>query len=100
MIGKYLSGTSDVIAEQFKVTFFKTEEDTFTTEEQTQKNSMKIDLVYIFAYILVITINLLIIYYAMKFACESGFSLTQFLLAYFFSLPYLIIKFIMTKSKK
>lgn len=99
MIGKYLSGTSDAIAEHFKVTFFKNE-DTFTTEEQTQKNSMKIDLVYIFAYILVITINLSIIYYAMKFACESGFSLTQFLLAYFFSLPYLIIKFIMTKSKK
>ena len=98
MIGKYLSGTSDAIAEQFKVTFFKNE-DTFTTEEQTEKN-IKIDLTYILAYMIVITINLSIIYYAMKFACESGFSLTQFLLAYFFSLPYLIIKFIMTKSKK
>jgi hypothetical protein len=98
MIGKYLSGTSDAIAEQFKVTFFKNE-DTFTTEEQTEKN-IKIDLTYILAYMIVITINLSIVYYAMKFACESGFSLTQFLLAYFFSLPYLIIKFIMTKSKK
>ena len=98
MIGKYLSGTSDAIAEQFKVTFFKNE-DTFTTEEPTEKN-IKIDLTYILAYMIVITINLSIVYYAMKFACESGFSLTQFLLAYFFSLPYLIIKFIMTKSKK
>tara|TARA_B100000497_G_C7359782_1_gene233436 strand:+ start:175 stop:471 length:297 start_codon:yes stop_codon:yes gene_type:complete len=98
MIGKYFSGTSDAIAEQFKVTFFKNE-DTFTTEEQTEKN-IKIDLTYILAYMIVITINLSIVYYAMKFACESGFSLTQFLLAYFFSLPYLIIKFIMTKSKK
>lgn len=99
MIGKYLSGTSDAIAEQFKVTFFKTE-DTFTTEEQTEKSSVKIDLAYILAYMIVITINLSIVYYAMKYACESGFSLTQFLLAYFFSLPYLIVKFIMTKYKK
>ena len=98
MIGKYLSGTSDVIAEQFKVTFF--EKDTFTTEEQTEKKNIERDLVYISAYMIVITINLSIVYYAMKYACESGFSLTQFLLAYFFSLPYLIIKFIMTKSKK
>ena len=99
MIGKYLSGTTDAIAEQFKVSFFKTE-DTFTSEEQTVKSGVKIDLAYIFMYMIVITINLSIVYYAMKFACESGFSLTQFLLAYFFSLPYLIIKFIMTKSKK
>jgi len=99
MIGKYLSSTSDAIAEQFKVTFFKTE-DTFATEEQTEKNSFKIDIAYILAYLLVITINLSIIYYAMKYACESGLSLSQFLLAYFFSLPYLIVKFIMTKSKK
>lgn len=98
MIGKYLSGTSDAIAEQFKVTFFKNE-DTFTTEEQTEK-SIKIDLAYILAYMIIITINLSIVYYAMKYACESGLSLTQFLLAYFFSLPYLIVKFIMTKSKK
>jgi ABC-type multidrug transport system permease subunit len=99
MIEKYLSATSDAIAEQFKVTFFQTE-DTFTNDEQTQKTSAKIDLAYILAYMIVITINLSIMYYAMKFACESGLSLTQFLLAYFFSLPYLIIKFIMTKYKK
>ena len=82
-----------------EVTFFQTE-DTFTNDEQTQKTSAKIDLAYILAYMIVITINLSIMYYAMKFACESGLSLTQFLLAYFFSLPYLIIKFIMTKYKK
>lgn len=99
MIGKYLSGTTDAIAEQFKVSFFKTE-DTFTTEEKTEQKSVKIDLAYILIYMIVITINLSIVYYAMKYACESGFSSTQFLLAYFFSLPYLIIKFIMTKSKK
>lgn len=99
MIGKYLSGTSDVIAEQFIVTFFK-KKDNFTTEEQTEKHDFKIDLAYILAYMIVITINLSILYYAMKYACKSGFSITQFLLAYFFSLPYLIVKFIMTKSKK
>tara|TARA_Y100000389_G_scaffold70667_1_gene67341 strand:+ start:2248 stop:2547 length:300 start_codon:yes stop_codon:yes gene_type:complete len=99
MIGKYLSGTTDIITEQFQVFFFK-KEDTFTTEEKTEQKSVKIDLAYILIYMIVITINLSIVYYAMKYACESGFSSTQFLLAYFFSLPYLIIKFIMTKSKK
>ena len=99
MITKILSGTSDMVAEHFRVLFFS-QNDSFTTEEQTEKKDVKIDLIYIFTYIIIITINLSIIYYAMKYACESGFSLTQFLFAYFFSLPYLIVKFIMTKSKK
>jgi hypothetical protein len=43
----------------------------------------------------------LIYYYAFKIVCENGFSLTHFLMAYFFTLPYIIIQTVMkTVTKK
>lgn len=41
----------------------------------------------------------LMYYYAFKLVCQNGFSLSEFLLAYFFTLPYIIIKWIMASQK-
>lgn len=82
------------------VTFFKPSKSTFTTNEQPTPEVVEVDLFVVLLYMVIVTINMTVMYYALKSACKNGFTVVQFLLAYFFSLPYLIVQLIMKNTKK
>lgn len=85
---KFISPTSYFVTEKFEIMFFPRRE-TFSSQEEYTPNTF-----FILFFIILSIINLVITYYALKFACKSGFDVTSFLLAYFFSLPYLFVKLI------
>lgn len=65
--------------------------------EKSNKNGGSI-FVFLFVFFLVFFLYLYIYYYAFKLACESGFGFMDFLLAYFFTIPYIIVKLIMKST--
>lgn len=86
-----ISPTSYFVTEKFNVLFFPKKE-SFSTQEEPKPNTFFLLLFLFFS-----IINIIITFYALKFACKSGFDVVSFLLAYFFSLPYLFVKLITTK---
>lgn len=94
-----LSPSSDYIAENFSILFFPKSEFTTKRDVDYKRKKPDKDCTYMMVFFLSIFINLSILYYAMKFACIEGFEVRHFLCAYFFSLPYLLLK-LFTRSKK
>lgn len=76
----------------------KDHEEKFVGEEEPRKPIFSVVVWFIlvlFSYCMMT----LMYYYAFKLVCQNGFSLSEFLLAYFFTLPYIIIKWIMASQK-
>ena len=98
-IGGFVSPSASTIAIN-TVRFFNPSKSGFTNNEQPTHEEIEIDMFVILLYMVIVTINMTVMYYALKFACKNGFTVVQFLLAYFFSLPYLIVQLIMKNTKK
>lgn len=63
-----------------------------STETFTVEASPTNLMLYLLVYISILFFTMSIYFYAFKFVCDSGFSVFEFVLAFLFTLPYLIVK--------
>ena len=86
----FLSPQAASVAKTLSVT-----EEKYTEKSNENKGNL---LLFLFIFFIVLLLYVYIYYYAFKLACESGFSFMDFLLAYFFTIPYIIVKLIMKST--
>lgn len=88
---QYVSPSSYYITEKFGVVFFPSKKkETFNIEVNQKTETITPTLFIIF--VLLVLINIFITYHALKLACKSGFDMGNFLMAYYFSVPYILFK--------
>lgn len=77
------------------------DEEKFVNEEKNPKMYVSVNPFTELVLLLVIYTLITYVYFiAFKFASEDGLTFSKFLLAYFFTIPYIIIKLVMKSSKK
>lgn len=78
------------------------DEEKFVNEENNPKMYVRSvnPITELILLLLTYTLITYVYFIAFKFASEDGLTFSKFLLAYFFTIPYIIIKLVMKSSKK